>query len=329
MTTNVNIPTCIFIIPYRNRTHHKVFFIKYMTSILTNLNYEIYFSHQSDNRPFNRGATKNIGFLAMKKKYPKDYKNITFIFNDIDCVPYDNILNYETVVGVVKHFYGFKYTLGGIVSFKGCDFEKINGYPNYWGWGMEDNILQKRCISNNLAIDRTNFFPIGSNEILQLFDGVSRLIHKPDIANSRNDNGFDGLNTLKYVTFSIDKISSNSADNIQRIIGAIFYINITMFLTNVQCSNNLYEHDLRNYNNGLCNVKSSVDHVKKINDNNWTDIAIQQPQHQQPQHQQVRNQQPHNQQPHNQQPHNQQPHNQPPEKQIARKSANIRLGGVY
>jgi hypothetical protein len=57
-----------------------------MTFLLEDENpgdYEIYFSHQVDNRPFNRGATKNIGFLAMKKKYPTDYLNIDFIFKSI------------------------------------------------------------------------------------------------------------------------------------------------------------------------------------------------------------------------------------------------------
>ena len=79
------IPKKVFIVPYRNRVQQKFFFSKYMSFILENEeDYEIYFSHQCDTRNFNRGATKNIGFIAMKQKYPNDYKNITFIFNDVD-----------------------------------------------------------------------------------------------------------------------------------------------------------------------------------------------------------------------------------------------------
>jgi len=144
-----NKPKVVFIVPYRNRPQHKFFFSNYLKTILEDSylkdDYEIYFSHQCDIRAFNRGATKNIGFLAIKEKYPNDYKNITFVFNDIDTIPFANIFNYETNSGVVKHFYGFDYALGGIVAVKGSDFEKINGYPNFWGWGMEDNVLQTRC----------------------------------------------------------------------------------------------------------------------------------------------------------------------------------------
>ena len=73
------IPTRVFIVPYRNRIQHKFFFCKYMTFLLEDLSdYEILFIHQFDKRTFNRGAMKNIGFLAVKHKYPNDYKNMTF-----------------------------------------------------------------------------------------------------------------------------------------------------------------------------------------------------------------------------------------------------------
>ena len=132
--STTSIPKIVFIVPYRNRPQQRYFFSLYMKSILAiTQDYEIYFSHQCDVRTFNRGAVKNIGFLAVKKKYPQHYKHMTFVFNDIDTVPYSNILDYETKTGVVKHFYGFKYALGGIVSITGQDFENSNGYANFWG----------------------------------------------------------------------------------------------------------------------------------------------------------------------------------------------------
>ena len=69
----MNIPKIIFIVPYRNREMQQRFFHHHMTSyILKDMNkddYEIYYIHQKDTRPFNRGAIKNAGFLVMKEKY--------------------------------------------------------------------------------------------------------------------------------------------------------------------------------------------------------------------------------------------------------------------
>ena len=66
----------VFIVPYRDRPEHKHFFLNYIKNVLPDEKYEIYFAHQQDNRPFNRGAMKNIGFLAIKEKYPNDYRCI-------------------------------------------------------------------------------------------------------------------------------------------------------------------------------------------------------------------------------------------------------------
>ena len=85
------IPKLIFIIPYRDREQQKHFFNRQMDYVLEDIgkdNYEIYFAHQCDSRDFNRGAMKNIGFIAMKEKYENNYKNITFVFNDVDTMPY-------------------------------------------------------------------------------------------------------------------------------------------------------------------------------------------------------------------------------------------------
>jgi hypothetical protein len=275
-TIQEKVPNKVFIVPYRNRAQHKFFFSKYMTFILENdEDYEIYFSHQCDTRTFNRGATKNIGFLAIKQKYPEHYKDINFVFNDVDTIPFNKLFNYETTPGVVKHFYGFKYALGGIVTIKGSDFEKINGFPCYWGWGMEDNVLQKRCDKHGLKIDRSVFYNIGSPEILQLFDGISRIISKKDPLRGENDDGKDGINTMFQLNYSVDEKSENPSDNIFTIHNSnIFVINIKTFTTYIPFgTEEYYSYDLREPKKKIFNPDKMKETTKTVvNTTDWTNI---------------------------------------------------------
>ena len=198
---------------------HKQFFSKYMEFIMEDYDkndYEIYYSHQCDKRPFNRGAMKNIGFLAMKEKYPKHYNNITFVFNDVDTLPYTkNLLNYETSEGVIKHFYGFRFALGGIFSIKGRDFEKINGFPNYWGWSSEDNKIMGRALKHNLKINRDNFYLIGNQKILQFVDEFRKIINKKEVADLIKDTVIDekGLNSINELKYNIEKCENHGVNN--------------------------------------------------------------------------------------------------------------------
>jgi hypothetical protein len=242
------IPQIVFIVPYRNRPQQKYFFSNYLTTIMRDrTDYEIYFSHQCDDRTFNRGAAKNIGFLAIKKKYPNDYHNITFVFNDIDTVPFSNIFDFNTDPGIIKHFYGFEYALGGILAINGGDFEATNGYPNFWGWGMEDRVLQTRCEKVGLQVDRSQFFSIGDPNIIHLFDGVARIINSNDPIRATNDNGIDGIKTVHKLEYSVDTQSQNELDNIHIVDSSrIFIINIKTFMTGIRFENERYhQYDLR------------------------------------------------------------------------------------
>ena len=198
------IPKIIFIVPYRNRPNQLSAFKTHMKYILEDYpkyDYVIYYIHQKDDRIFNRGAMKNIGFLVVKNKYPNDYKNITLVFNDVDTMPVKkNLFDYDTSQGVVKHFFGFTFTLGGIFSIKAGDFERVNGFPNFWAWGYEDNMMQKRVEQNGIKINRSIFFKIGDMNIIQKNDEITREVNQGEfdryIRNTQE--GIYSIQNLKY-----------------------------------------------------------------------------------------------------------------------------------
>ena len=225
----MTIPTKVFIVPYRDRINDKKIFLEKMSVLLEDTKdsepYEIYFSHQYDNRPFNRGAMKNIGFIALRDKYPNDYKNITFIFHDVDTWPsVKGLIDYNTTVGVVKHYYGYKFALGGMFAIKGSDFEKSKGFPNFWGWGIEDNLMNDRCLAAGLTIDRSQFYDIADKQIYRSYDGVKRVISRKDSLIYKQ-NGCDDLNSLKNMEWTFHNE----------------YINIKKFECNMNPSEQIYE----------------------------------------------------------------------------------------
>jgi len=223
----MTIPTRVFIVPYRDRPNQKEEFLKNMKVLLEDVTdpYEIYFAHQCDSRHFNRGAMKNLGFMAIKNKYPHNYKDITFIFNDVDTFPGEKgMIDYITTPGIVKHYYGFTFALGGIFSIRGADFEKTKGFPNFWGWGLEDNLMNDRCLSAGLTIDRSCFYDMKDRRIQRPFDGFQRTLSKRD-ANVYKYESPDNMNDIKDIKYTIQDefINITSFDCIMKDHEQIYY----------------------------------------------------------------------------------------------------------
>jgi len=201
------VPKMIFIVPHRDREKQRDNFVRRMAYILEDIpidDYAIFFVNQCDNRCFNRGAIKNIGFMAMKEKYPDDYKTISFVFNDVDTTPVEkNTFDYITVPGKIKHFYGFNYALGGIFSVTGQDFERMNGFINLWTWGYEDNYLQTAADRHNIVVSRDVFYKINDKRIEYLADVPFRTVNKGEfdlyISGSR-----EGINTISNLVYDLD-----------------------------------------------------------------------------------------------------------------------------
>jgi hypothetical protein len=207
MELSDGVPPLAFIIPYRDRAEHRLQFLEavdlYFKALKRERDYILVFAHQFDERPFNRGAMKNAGFLYIKEKYPRDYKNITLVFNDVDTFPiFDVTMDYyKTIHGIVKHFYGVDFALGGSIAITGYDFERINGFPNYWEWGMEDNILQNRVLNSGIKIDRSMMEKVNSDKYTQIHHGDTRTVDSKIVLKMKEDNGSNGITTITNIDY--------------------------------------------------------------------------------------------------------------------------------
>ena len=223
-----DIPKLIFVVPYRDRENQVSFFQRHMKYILEDyreIDYKIIICHQNDKRSFNCGAMKNIGFLIAKKLYPDHYHNITFVFNDVDTLPFvKNTLHYDTTPNIIKHFYGFTHTLGGIVSIRGADFESLNGFPNFWAWGYEDNLLYDRALRSKMIVDRDNFFEYADKNIMHFHDGYVKKVNKGEFERYAKGTleGIHSIYRLKYHYnpktgfYDIDSFVTTNPENIQQ-----------------------------------------------------------------------------------------------------------------
>ena len=221
------IPKKVFVVPYRDRETHKAIFLSHMKTLLMNDNdYEILIVHQCDSRTFNRGALKNIGFIYVKKMWPNNWKDITLIFHDIDHIPYKRLFGYETRRGIIKHYYGFKFALGGIFAIKAYDFEKVKGFPNYWGWGFEDNKIQDDIKKLGGKIDYSEFLFYTDKKIVK-FDsttkdhGILRIVGKGNLKRATDETYRDsGYHTISNLIYE----EKEEGDNVK-------IINVKSFLT--------------------------------------------------------------------------------------------------
>ena len=128
-------------VPYRNRELHLNEFVpkvgKYLKS--QGIDFQMYFCHQTDDKLFNRGATKNI---AAKHAFEEGCDYI--VWHDIDMIPEEGGgCDYSYPAEHPRHIatqisqmeYKLKYHeyFGGAVLFTKEQVEATNGYSNKTG----------------------------------------------------------------------------------------------------------------------------------------------------------------------------------------------------
>jgi hypothetical protein len=121
----------------------------------------------------------------------------------------------------------------------------VAGFPNYWGWGYEDNALQERVLKAGITIDRSVFYPINdSGNIIHYNHGTQRTMNKYDFERFSKKLG-DGLYTILELEYNYDDQTS--------------FVNVTHFKTNYdEKKEAAFIHDLTKGNQPLKNRRATM-----------------------------------------------------------------------
>ena len=216
----------IILIPYRNREEHLDYFIKNSVPLLKKHldNLKVIVVEQVNDKLFNRGMLLNIGFDIYKDT------DSNFIIHDVDINPMEECIEKfytQPVNNNIISIYSDSRTLGGIIKFKKNEFIKMNGFPNnFWGWGVEDRVLQNRAIFNNIEIIRNiRFENEEKHNYLKIFNNIDDRVKSDDfgaktnfeyhyfdnisVSDKHNIIYSNGLNTLNYKIYQTEKINEN------------------------------------------------------------------------------------------------------------------------
>lgn len=161
-------PTHVFLVSYRDRKEEMANFNEVMPSILDKdigtQKWSIIYIHQCNKWLFSRGSLFNLGFKEIRRRWPNDWKHIQVVLHDVDIHPTKSgILDYDCKqLGIARHPYGVLRpqlggTVGGICILYGEDYARVNGSPNFLGWGGEDVALCRRLKAAGVTIDETGF----------------------------------------------------------------------------------------------------------------------------------------------------------------------------
>jgi hypothetical protein len=184
------------IVPYRDREEQLQAFLAHMLTYFARdkvdrfTPYRITVVEQNDDRLFNRGKLRNVGFdltrdsadyfcfhdvdyLPVWADYSYPDAPMRIIWYGADVVPYDEGDSVE-----IKHDYNRYF--GGVLLFNRSDFLAVNGFSNqYEGWGFEDIDLRLRCVEAGLEVKYRDgtFQPLHHKN-----DGLDRSLRYTDAA---------------------------------------------------------------------------------------------------------------------------------------------------
>ena len=88
---------------------------------------------------------------ALLRRAALSYYNGKPMMSDAEFDRLSELCNFEEVGhsgGKIKHYYGLPQALGGLICIKAGDFEILNGFPNFFTWGFEDNKIKDEEINN-------------------------------------------------------------------------------------------------------------------------------------------------------------------------------------